>query len=145
MTRPMPWLAPVTTAVPLGSMGDSVPRLAMDLRFTADQERFRAEARAWLTDRLDGRFAVVRGRGGPGDEHERGGLGPQHRLRLRRELEGAREAPEERSAHVLLQEFHLVAHRSGSDMELARGQLEALPIRPRLRARTRHHHCRHEV
>jgi len=42
----------------------------MDLRFTADQERFRAEARAWLTDRLDGRFAVVRGRGGPGDEHE---------------------------------------------------------------------------
>ncbi len=51
-------------------MGDSVPRLPMDLRFTADQERFRAEARAWLTDRLDGRFAVVRGRGGPGDEHE---------------------------------------------------------------------------
>ena len=29
-------LAPVTTAVPLGSMGDSVPRLPMDLRFTAD-------------------------------------------------------------------------------------------------------------
>ena len=51
-------------------MRDSVPRLAMDLRFTADQERFRAEARTWLTDRLDGRFAVVRGRGGPGDEHE---------------------------------------------------------------------------
>jgi alkylation response protein AidB-like acyl-CoA dehydrogenase len=42
----------------------------MDLRFTADQERFRAEARAWLTDRLGGRFATVRGRGGPGDEHE---------------------------------------------------------------------------
>src|SRR5438874_1658363 len=68
--RPIPRLAPVTTAVPLGSMRDSVPRLAMDLRFTADQERFRAEARTWLTDRLDGRFAVVRGRGGPGDEHE---------------------------------------------------------------------------
>jgi alkylation response protein AidB-like acyl-CoA dehydrogenase len=51
-------------------MRDSVPRLAMDLRFTAEQERFRAEARTWLTDRLDGRFAVVRGRGGPGDEHE---------------------------------------------------------------------------
>jgi alkylation response protein AidB-like acyl-CoA dehydrogenase len=42
----------------------------MDLHFTADQERFRADARAWLTDRLDGRFAKVRGRGGPGDEHE---------------------------------------------------------------------------
>src|SRR5665213_21757 len=68
--RPIPRLAPVTTAVPLGSMSDSVPRLPMDLRFTAEQERFRADARAWLTDRLDGRFAVVRGRGGPGDEHE---------------------------------------------------------------------------
>jgi alkylation response protein AidB-like acyl-CoA dehydrogenase len=42
----------------------------LDLRFTAAQERFRADARAWLTDRLGGRFAVVRGRGGPGDEHE---------------------------------------------------------------------------
>ena len=42
----------------------------MDLRFTADQERFRADARAWLADRLDGPFAKVRGRGGPGDEHE---------------------------------------------------------------------------
>ena len=42
----------------------------MDLRFTPEQERFRVEARAWLVDRLDGRFAKVRGRGGPGDEHE---------------------------------------------------------------------------
>ena len=42
----------------------------MDLRFTPEQERFRADARAWLVDRLDGRFAKVRGRGGPGDEHE---------------------------------------------------------------------------
>jgi alkylation response protein AidB-like acyl-CoA dehydrogenase len=42
----------------------------MDLHFTADQELFRAEARAWLVDRLDGPFAKVRGRGGPGDEHE---------------------------------------------------------------------------
>jgi alkylation response protein AidB-like acyl-CoA dehydrogenase len=42
----------------------------LDLRFTAQQERFRADARAWLEDRLDGRFAKVRGRGGPGDEHE---------------------------------------------------------------------------
>ncbi len=42
----------------------------MDLHFTPDQERFRADARAWLTDRLDGTFAKVRGRGGPGDEQE---------------------------------------------------------------------------
>ena len=49
-----------------GSLGschvrDSVPRLAMDLRFSPQQERFRADARAWLVDRLDGKFAVVRG------------------------------------------------------------------------------------
>ena len=42
----------------------------MDLRFTPDQEQFRADARTWLEDRLDGPFAKVRGRGGPGDEHE---------------------------------------------------------------------------
>ena len=42
----------------------------MDLHFTPAQERFRADARAWLGDRLDGSFAKVRGRGGPGDEHE---------------------------------------------------------------------------
>jgi len=41
----------------------------MDLRFSAADEAFRAEARAWLTEALDGEFAVVRGRGGPGDEH----------------------------------------------------------------------------
>jgi len=42
----------------------------VDLHFTAEQEHFRADARAWLTDRLNGRFVTVRGRGGPGDEHE---------------------------------------------------------------------------
>jgi alkylation response protein AidB-like acyl-CoA dehydrogenase len=42
----------------------------VDLRFTPAQEAFRADARAWLVDRLDGEFAKVRGRGGPGDEHE---------------------------------------------------------------------------
>ncbi|MEY3362033.1 MAG: hypothetical protein RL531_1752 [Actinomycetota bacterium] len=41
----------------------------MDLRFSDAEEAFRAEARAWLTDRLTGPFAGVRGRGGPGDEH----------------------------------------------------------------------------
>jgi acyl-CoA dehydrogenase len=41
----------------------------MDLRFSDEDEAFRAEARAWLTDQLSDRFAVVRGRGGPGDEH----------------------------------------------------------------------------
>lgn len=41
----------------------------MDLRYTPAQEAFRADARAWLADRLDGRFSHVRGRGGPGDEH----------------------------------------------------------------------------
>jgi len=42
----------------------------LDLRFTPAQERFRADARAWLGDRLRGPFEKVRGRGGPGDEHE---------------------------------------------------------------------------
>jgi alkylation response protein AidB-like acyl-CoA dehydrogenase len=41
----------------------------MDLRFSAEDEAFRAEAREWLTTMLEGEFAVVRGRGGPGDEH----------------------------------------------------------------------------
>ncbi len=41
----------------------------MDLSYSPDDEAFRRDARAWLTDRLEGRFAVVRGRGGPGDEH----------------------------------------------------------------------------
>jgi alkylation response protein AidB-like acyl-CoA dehydrogenase len=41
----------------------------VDLRFSAEDEAFRAEARDWLTTQLEGEFAVVRGRGGPGDEH----------------------------------------------------------------------------
>ncbi|MEX0663650.1 MAG: acyl-CoA dehydrogenase family protein [Acidimicrobiia bacterium] len=41
----------------------------MDLRFSDEDEAFRQEARDWLTDQLVGEFAVVRGRGGPGDEH----------------------------------------------------------------------------
>ncbi|HEY8215877.1 MAG TPA: acyl-CoA dehydrogenase family protein [Acidimicrobiia bacterium] len=42
----------------------------MNLRFSDEDEAFRREARDWLVDRLQGEFAVVRGRGGPGDEHE---------------------------------------------------------------------------
>jgi alkylation response protein AidB-like acyl-CoA dehydrogenase len=41
----------------------------MDLRFSAADEAFRHEARDWLTEKLAGDFAAVRGRGGPGDEH----------------------------------------------------------------------------
>ena len=41
----------------------------MDLRFSAEHDAFRAEAREWLVTQLDGEFAGVRGRGGPGDEH----------------------------------------------------------------------------
>ncbi len=41
----------------------------MDLRFSAEDEAFRSEAREWLAEQLAGEFAVVRGRGGPGDEH----------------------------------------------------------------------------
>jgi alkylation response protein AidB-like acyl-CoA dehydrogenase len=41
----------------------------MDLRFSAEDEAFRAEVREFLESSLAGDFAVVRGRGGPGDEH----------------------------------------------------------------------------
>jgi alkylation response protein AidB-like acyl-CoA dehydrogenase len=41
----------------------------MDLRFSDTDEAFRREARDWLTEKLTGDFAAVRGRGGPGDEH----------------------------------------------------------------------------
>jgi alkylation response protein AidB-like acyl-CoA dehydrogenase len=41
----------------------------MDLRSTPELDAFRAEARDWLTTQLEGEFRVVRGRGGPGDEH----------------------------------------------------------------------------
>src|ERR1700759_473171 len=37
---------------------------------TATDEQFRREARAWLEDNPSGEFASVRGRGGPGREHE---------------------------------------------------------------------------
>jgi alkylation response protein AidB-like acyl-CoA dehydrogenase len=40
----------------------------VELRFSKEDEVFRAEVRDWLEAALAGEFAVVRGRGGPGDE-----------------------------------------------------------------------------
>ena len=42
----------------------------MDLRFSEEDEAFRAEVRDWLSDNLTGEFADARGIGGPGSEHE---------------------------------------------------------------------------
>lgn len=41
----------------------------MHLRFSEQDEAFRREIAAWLKDNLCGEFAVLKGRGGPGDEH----------------------------------------------------------------------------
>jgi len=41
----------------------------MNTRFSDADEVFRREVAGWLTENLSGEFAVVRGRGGPGDEH----------------------------------------------------------------------------
>ena len=41
----------------------------MDLRESAEDRAFRDEVRTFLEEGLGGDFAVVRGRGGPGDEH----------------------------------------------------------------------------
>ena len=40
------------------------------MRFSPQDERFRRRVRQWLTDNLEGRFAGLRGAGGPGREHE---------------------------------------------------------------------------
>jgi alkylation response protein AidB-like acyl-CoA dehydrogenase len=40
------------------------------VRFTPQDEEFRAEVRAWLDANLTGPFACLRGAGGPGREHE---------------------------------------------------------------------------
>ena len=40
----------------------------MQIAFSAEDEAFRKEVADWLEDALSGEFAVVRGRGGPGDD-----------------------------------------------------------------------------
>ena len=42
---------------------------SMDLELTPEQEAFREQVRAWLSEHLTGRFESIKGRGGPGDEH----------------------------------------------------------------------------
>ena len=44
--------------------------MTVDLRFTAEDEQFRAEVRDWLETALSGEWKHVRGTGGPGSEHE---------------------------------------------------------------------------
>lgn len=41
----------------------------MQLSFSAEDERFRAEVAGWLNDNLRGEFEKLKYRGGPGDEH----------------------------------------------------------------------------
>ncbi|MFD2470469.1 acyl-CoA dehydrogenase family protein [Amycolatopsis silviterrae] len=42
----------------------------MDLRYTPEDEQFRADVREWLADHLAGEFAALKGLGGSGREHE---------------------------------------------------------------------------
>jgi len=42
----------------------------VDLRYTPEDEQFRAEVREWLGDHLVGEFAALKGLGGSGREHE---------------------------------------------------------------------------
>jgi alkylation response protein AidB-like acyl-CoA dehydrogenase len=55
------------------------------VRFTPQDEEFRAEVREWLKANLTGPFAGLRGAGGPGREHER----PAERLAWNRHLAAA--------------------------------------------------------
>ena len=44
-------------------------RLPDEVEFSAQDEQFREEVATWLRENLCGEFEVIRGRGGPGDEH----------------------------------------------------------------------------
>jgi alkylation response protein AidB-like acyl-CoA dehydrogenase len=57
----------------------------VDTRFSDADEAFRQEIAGWLADNLTGEFEVVRGRGGPGDEHSF----LEERLAWERKLAGA--------------------------------------------------------
>ncbi len=54
----------------VGSNGrvERVTDCRVDVRFTPEEEVFRAQARRWLAEALSGEFAPLVGRGGPGDE-----------------------------------------------------------------------------
>jgi len=56
------------------------------VRFSSQDEEFRSEVRQWLADSLTGRFAALRGAGGPGREHE----AFEERLAWNRHLAAAR-------------------------------------------------------
>jgi alkylation response protein AidB-like acyl-CoA dehydrogenase len=58
----------------------------MQLDFTPDDEAFRAEVAQWMATHLSGRFAVLKHRGGPGDEEAH----PQLRKEWERELAAGR-------------------------------------------------------
>jgi alkylation response protein AidB-like acyl-CoA dehydrogenase len=42
----------------------------VDLSYSAEDEAFRAEIRAWLEEHLTGEFAALKGLGGPGKDHQ---------------------------------------------------------------------------
>lgn len=54
----------------------------MKLTFSPQDEQFRAEIAAWLRANLVGEFEVLKGRGGPGDEH----MFPEERKRWEQKL-----------------------------------------------------------
>jgi alkylation response protein AidB-like acyl-CoA dehydrogenase len=54
----------------------------MKLQFSPEDEQFRAEIATWLADNLVGKFAQLKFRGGPGDEH----MFPAERKRWERKL-----------------------------------------------------------
>ena len=54
----------------------------MKLSFSPEDEQFREEVAGWLQQNLCGEFELIRGRGGPGDEH----MYPEERKAWERKL-----------------------------------------------------------